>query len=141
MNERVLSLLGCRYVDDVLIDAPWEITREMVASLKISVVVAGTISDCEDPNTAKREKYYQVPKELGIFKEVKSKSTLTVGDIVERVLNNEGLYKQKVKKKMAAENDYYTKRYGFDVSKINSPISPNQEGNNAPTSTVSPIQL
>ena len=23
MQERVLSVLGCRYVDDVLLDAPW----------------------------------------------------------------------------------------------------------------------
>lgn len=27
LNERVLSVLGCAYVDDVLIDAPLQITR------------------------------------------------------------------------------------------------------------------
>jgi ethanolamine-phosphate cytidylyltransferase len=115
LNERLLSVLGCKFIDDVLIDAPWEITREMIASLKITYVVAGTISDCEEPTSLKREKYYTIPKEMGIFKEVLSQCTLTVGDIVDRVLNNEGLYKQKVKRKMAAENEYYSKRYGFDV--------------------------
>ena len=29
-------MLGCRHVDDVLIDAPWTVSREMVASLKVS---------------------------------------------------------------------------------------------------------
>jgi ethanolamine-phosphate cytidylyltransferase len=45
LHERVLSVLGCKYVDDVLIDAPYVITKEMVASLKISVVVVpGNVS-------------------------------------------------------------------------------------------------
>merc|ERR1712087_732948 len=39
MNERVLSVLGCQYVDDVLLDAPWAVTQEMVATLRISTVV------------------------------------------------------------------------------------------------------
>jgi ethanolamine-phosphate cytidylyltransferase len=35
MQERVLSVLGCRHVDDVLIDAPWEVSRELIASLNV----------------------------------------------------------------------------------------------------------
>lgn len=27
LHERVLSVLGCKYVDDVLIDAPYQITK------------------------------------------------------------------------------------------------------------------
>jgi len=27
LHERVLSVLGCKYVDDVLIDAPYKITK------------------------------------------------------------------------------------------------------------------
>ena len=27
MNERILSVLGCKYVDDVLLDAPWTINK------------------------------------------------------------------------------------------------------------------
>lgn len=32
LNERVLSVLGCAYVNDVLIDAPLQITRFVCAS-------------------------------------------------------------------------------------------------------------
>jgi ethanolamine-phosphate cytidylyltransferase len=45
LHERVLSVLGCKYANDVLIDAPVEITPDMIASLKISEVVHGTESD------------------------------------------------------------------------------------------------
>jgi len=113
LNERVLSVLGCRYVDDVLIDAPWEITREMIAALNISVVATGTLRDCEDLHGD--EKYYEVPKQLGILKTVESKSPLTVETIVERILSQEKAYQTKLKKKSAAENEYYSNRFGFEV--------------------------
>jgi ethanolamine-phosphate cytidylyltransferase len=55
LHERVLSVLGCKYVDDVLIDAPYVITKEMIVSLNISVVLHGSIT--EDPNVYR---YYLV---------------------------------------------------------------------------------
>lgn len=30
--ERCLSVLGCRYVDEVIIGAPWEVTKDMVGA-------------------------------------------------------------------------------------------------------------
>ena len=45
LHERVLSVLGCKYMNDVLIDAPLEITPDMIASLKITEVVHGSESD------------------------------------------------------------------------------------------------
>lgn len=45
LHERVLSVMGCRYVDDVLIDAPHVVTPDMVSSLKIDEVVHGSRSD------------------------------------------------------------------------------------------------
>jgi len=44
LHERVLSVLGCKWVDDVLIDAPHIITEEMIQSLNISVVVTGSVA-------------------------------------------------------------------------------------------------
>jgi ethanolamine-phosphate cytidylyltransferase len=40
-QERVLSVLACRYTSDVVIDPPWYLTREMIAALGISVVAHG----------------------------------------------------------------------------------------------------
>lgn len=33
LHERSLSVLACRYVDEVIIGAPWEITKDMVLHL------------------------------------------------------------------------------------------------------------
>lgn len=52
LHERVLSVLGCKYINDVLIDAPLEITPDMIASLKITEVVHGTESDDNSGETS-----------------------------------------------------------------------------------------
>jgi ethanolamine-phosphate cytidylyltransferase len=31
LHERSLSVLACRYVDEVIIGAPWEISKDMVS--------------------------------------------------------------------------------------------------------------
>lgn len=31
LHERSLSVLACRYVDEVIIGAPWEVTKDMVS--------------------------------------------------------------------------------------------------------------
>ena len=48
LHERLLSVLGCKFTNDVLIDAPLEITPDMIASLRITEVLHGTESDHND---------------------------------------------------------------------------------------------
>ena len=36
IQERVLGLLSCRFVDEVVIGAPWEITSDMITTFNIS---------------------------------------------------------------------------------------------------------
>ncbi|KAH9257286.1 hypothetical protein BASA81_004443 [Batrachochytrium salamandrivorans] len=115
LNERVLSVLGCRYVDDVLIDAPWDLTREMIAGLNISLVATGTMRDCRQPEDDDSH-YYKVPRELGLLRYVESEGTITVEDIVDRILSQETMYQKKLAKKSQLENDYYSNRFGFEVT-------------------------
>lgn len=96
LNERVLSVVGCRYADDVLIDAPWEVSADMIKSLGIHTVVSGTTHDEKSAVGAKEDAdCYKVPKQMGIFKEIKSESSLTVTQIVSRILEKEQQYRQK----------------------------------------------
>jgi cytidyltransferase-like protein len=92
LNERVLSVVGCQYADDVLIDAPWEITADMIKSLNVHTVVAGTTHD-EKSTAGGKEPSYKVAREMGIFKEIKSDSSLTVTQIVSRILAKEQQYR------------------------------------------------
>ena len=39
LQERLLMLLACKYVDDVVIEAPYIITKDLITSLNISKVV------------------------------------------------------------------------------------------------------
>ena len=32
LHERSLSVLACRYVDEVIIGAPWEVTKDVVCN-------------------------------------------------------------------------------------------------------------
>lgn len=125
MHERVLSLLGCKFVDDVLIDAPYIITKEMIDSLNISIVLKGhsTIYEKdhfrhlhvepspEKQNSGNFDDPYAVPRELGILKSIESKSTLTILDIVERVIAQRDRFSKKYQSKIAQEEEYYNNKY------------------------------
>lgn len=106
LYERVLSVLGCKYVDDVLIDAPDELDEQMIKSLGITLVVHGTQWQDEYDRES-----YKVPKSLGIYREIPSVSQLTVNEIRGRILQNEKEYRVKFAKKKKAEETYYEKRY------------------------------
>ena len=112
MSERALSVLSCKYVDDVVFDAPWSISHEMIGQFKISAVVRGTIrssycvkADLEDP--------YEVPKLLNIFHCVTSSSLLNVQNILDRVHSKHEHFSKRMVKKMQDENGYYKRRYNI----------------------------
>lgn len=114
LHERVLSVLGCKYVDDVLIDAPYGITREMIASLKISVVVHGLhkgeyryVPEHGGPEIDP----HAVPKEMGIFHEISSDCDLSVRNIIHRIRENQEQLSSKFVKKIKVEQQYYEERY------------------------------
>jgi hypothetical protein len=48
LHERSLSVLACRYVDEVIIGAPWEVTKDMITTFNISLVVHGTCAEVND---------------------------------------------------------------------------------------------
>lgn len=116
LNERVLSVLGCRCVDDVLIDAPLQLTREMLSSLAIDVVVHGTQNDLSEERQESNRLRYKIAQDLGVVVQLESPTTLNVSKIVGRILKNEATLQAKVDKKSKVEEEYYSQRYGFDVT-------------------------
>lgn len=115
LHERVLSVLGCRYVDDVLIDAPYEITPEVIAHLNISEVVRGTTSsDLGRPQDM--EARYKYVKEAGIFKVIESPGDFSVGNIVRRIQRNQAAFQSKFESKMEKERSFYQQKYSYSES-------------------------
>ncbi|KAJ3216744.1 Ethanolamine-phosphate cytidylyltransferase [Dinochytrium kinnereticum] len=97
--ERALSVLACKYVDEVIIGAPYSVTKDVLESVfKVSIVAHGTTEyepdvDGSDP--------YRLPKELGIYKEIQSpRGDVTTDAIIERIMQNRKLYEARNKRKL-----------------------------------------
>lgn len=54
LQERVLMTLACKHVDDVVIGAPFIITKDLITSLKINKVVV--ITDTAEDTVLKEHK-------------------------------------------------------------------------------------
>ena len=109
MNERLLSVLACKHVDDVLVAPPWAVTQEMVDRLNISVVVSGSTSD--GYHVEGEADPYEVAKKLGVFKQIQGGSDLCLETIADRVRGNRERYEAKFKSKKVKEDAYYTEKY------------------------------
>jgi len=102
IHERVLGVLSCRYVDDVIIGCPYIVTQEIIETLRINVVCHGTVLESVkvqvDP--------YELPKQMGIFKEIQSpRSYLTAQKIVDRILENHKIFEERNLKKFKKDNN------------------------------------
>lgn len=109
LHERVLSVLGCRYVDDVLIDAPYEISTEMIAHLNISEVVRGTVRS-DLGNTQQTDARYKYAKEAGIFTILPSHCDFSIGSVVRRIQRNQAEFQDKFERKMEKERSFYREK-------------------------------
>jgi len=101
LHERTLCVLSCRYVDEVIIGAPWEVSKDLITTMNVGVVVHGSQQDYQseiDP--------YRVAKELDIYKEIESVSKLTTEDIVTRILKQRDSFEKRYSTKAKKEEDY-----------------------------------
>lgn len=103
LHERVLSVLACEHVDDVIISAPWQVSQEMIDQLGIDFVLKGSFADY--PSSAPEP--YVVPKKLGILREFQSSHTdLTSDCILKRIINNLQKYENRNRTKQQCEIEY-----------------------------------
>jgi ethanolamine-phosphate cytidylyltransferase len=111
LHERVLSVLGCRYVDDVLIDAPYEISPTMIDNLSISEVVTGTASSDLGNSRVDSDTRFGYAKKMGIFSVIPSPSDFSMGSIVQRIQRNQEVFQARFEKKMACESSFYQEKH------------------------------
>ncbi|XP_057485706.1 ethanolamine-phosphate cytidylyltransferase-like [Actinidia eriantha] len=109
LHERSLSVLACRYVDEVVIGAPWEVTRDMITTFNISLVVHGTVAESNQFLNGKTDPY-AVPKRMGIFQMLESPKNITTSSVAQRIIANHETYKKRNAKKEASEKKYYEER-------------------------------
>lgn len=100
IHERTLSVLACRYVSEVVIGAPYTVSKDLLDHFKVDLVCHGKTEvfpdrDGSDP--------YAVPRRKGILRIVDSGNTLTTDDIVQRIIKNRLLFEARNQKKEATE--------------------------------------
>ena len=105
IQERTLNVLSCKFVDEVIIACPWNITKDMINVLNIdSIVTCDITNELSDENN---ERYNIVKKEYkNMFKKVFAKdSQLTTNDLMKRIAKDQERMKKenenRVKKEMA----------------------------------------
>ncbi len=79
MEERVASVAGCRYVDEVLPHAPWTIDQTWIEKYDIHLVVHG-----DDYSQETLEHIYKVPIEMGILRVVPYTRGISTTEIIRR---------------------------------------------------------
>lgn len=81
MEERVASVAGCKYVDQVLPNAPWRIDRAWIIQHDIQLVVHG-----DDYSQEQLDDIYKVPVRMGILRIVPYTNSISTTEIVRRIL-------------------------------------------------------
>jgi glycerol-3-phosphate cytidylyltransferase-like family protein len=79
MDERVKSVSGCRYVDEVIPNAPLAMDRQWIESHKIDLVLHG-----DDFSREMEQLCYKAPIELGIYRTVQYTAGISTTDIIAR---------------------------------------------------------
>ena len=98
--------LSCKHVDDVVIGAPYILTKDLIKSLNISKVV--NIIETEEDKVLQRFENidpFEVAKKMGIYVEEKVEDDfydITTEKIASRVLTNKVQFELKVKKKSSS---------------------------------------
>ncbi|KAG6444810.1 ethanolamine-phosphate cytidylyltransferase [Manduca sexta] len=85
LHERVLSVLACKYVHEVVIGAPYSVTAELMDHFRVKVVCHGLTTIAPDADGSDP---YKVPKQRGCFKLLNSGNTMTTDDIVQRIIRH-----------------------------------------------------
>ncbi len=80
MTERIASVEGCKYVDQVVPDAPLEITREWIEKHNIDLIIHG-----DDVASEVRDVWYRIPIEMGIYRSVKYTPGISTTELISRI--------------------------------------------------------
>ena len=102
LHERTLSVLACKYVNEVVIGAPYSVTKDLIEHFKVDVVCHGQTAISPDPDCGQFDPY-AVPKSMGKFEVIDSGNNMTTEHIVERIIRNRIEFEQRNFKKEKKE--------------------------------------
>lgn len=81
-------MLSCKFVDEVVIGAPWFVTEDLLKSFNIQLVIEGFPHFQEPLPKPYSLDNYQLAKEKKIYDKVELENKLTIDMIIERIISN-----------------------------------------------------
>ncbi|PKC14170.1 Nucleotidylyl transferase [Rhizophagus irregularis] len=98
LHERVLSVLACRYVDEVILGAPYSVDENVLSKVyKVDIVAHGNTPSLPDVNG---KDPYELPKALGIYVEIENPSAeITTDGIINRIIEHRKMYEERQARK------------------------------------------
>ncbi|KDP42779.1 hypothetical protein JCGZ_00478 [Jatropha curcas] len=89
-SERYESLHHCKWVDEVITDAPWVITQEFLDKHNIDYVAHDSLPYADASGAGKD--VYEFVKKVGRFKETKRTDGISTSDIIMRIVKDYNQY-------------------------------------------------
>ena len=80
MEERVASVEGCRWVDEVVANAPLTIEREWIEKHDIDLILHG-----DDFSRDLEQLCYKTPMEMGIYRTISYTEGISTTEIISRI--------------------------------------------------------
>lgn len=102
LHERVLSVLACKYVSEVVIGAPYTVTKELMDHFKVNIVVHGNTPVMNEENGSDP---FTIPKFQNKFVVVDSANDMTTERIVDRIISNRLEYEARNQNKIKREQE------------------------------------
>jgi ethanolamine-phosphate cytidylyltransferase len=102
MNGRALNLFSLKFVDDLIFEAPAQITQKFINDNKIDLVVK---ADIDYLKQSIEDLYQNI--DPSIVKEIKHDFHFNFDTFTERLTSNELFYEESIMKKMDKLKDYY----------------------------------
>ncbi|KAK6632727.1 Ethanolamine-phosphate cytidylyltransferase [Polyplax serrata] len=104
LHERVLSVLAFKFVSEVVIGAPYSVTRNLMEHFKVDIVCHGNTQIVPDVNGSDP---YAIPKQMGKFVQIDSGNDMTTEKIVKRIILNRLEYEKRNEAKQKKELKVY----------------------------------
>ncbi|EGD76686.1 phosphoethanolamine cytidylyltransferase [Salpingoeca rosetta] len=104
LHERLLSVLACRYVDEVVIGPPLAVSAELLDHFKVNKVFRGSRDAADNAGGD----IFAEAKKRNIFVQFDSGSRMTTADIVRRIIKHRLEFEERNRRKSKREVDRMT---------------------------------
>ncbi|KAG0492044.1 hypothetical protein HPP92_005137 [Vanilla planifolia] len=131
-DERYESLRHCKWVDEVIPNAPWVITQEFIDKHKIDYVAHDALPYADASGAG--NDVYELVKSIGKFKETKRTDGVSTSDVIMRILKDYNEYVMRNLSRGYTRKDLgvsYVKekqlRVNMGISKLREKVKEHQE--------------